>query len=98
MYLNFMVLNEFLFELSCKNTHTYTHTHMDALKVSDEYSIVAFSNNATVKMRDTIIGGGGAGAKHQRILFDPSPMHFVSSLTFAFRPYRHSAHIQLTFS
>ena len=39
----------FLFELSYKNTHTHkhgnTHTHRD----SNEYPIVAFSKNATIK-------------------------------------------------
>ena len=28
MYSNFMFLDQFLFELSCKNPHTHTHTHM----------------------------------------------------------------------
>ena len=42
----FVFLNQFLFELSCKNTHTHTqtHTHTD----SNEYPIVAFSKNATI--------------------------------------------------
>ena len=45
MHLYFMFLDQFLFELSCKNTHTHTHTntqghmHTD----SDEYSIVVYS-------------------------------------------------------
>ena len=40
MYSNFVFLDQFLFELSCKNTHTHTntHTHRD----SNEYPIVAF--------------------------------------------------------
>ena len=41
IYLNFMFLDQFLFELSCKNTHTHGNTQ-DAHKGSDEYSIVAF--------------------------------------------------------
>ena len=40
MYSNFVFVDRFLFELSCKNTHT----HRD----SDEYPIVAFSKNATI--------------------------------------------------
>ena len=42
--------DRFLYELSCKNSlshthgHTHTHTHTD----SNEYSIVAFSKNATI--------------------------------------------------
>ena len=36
MYLNLMFQDQFLFELSCKNTHTqtqtHTHTHMDTHK------------------------------------------------------------------
>ena len=55
MYSNFMFLNQFLFELSCKKhthteTHTHTHTHTDALKDSDEYSIFVFCKNATIKI------------------------------------------------
>ena len=44
MCLNFMLLDRFLYELPCKNTHgnTHTHTHTDAHKDSDEYSIVEF--------------------------------------------------------
>ena len=42
MYSNFVFLDQFLFELSCKNTQTQTHTH------THEYSIVAFSKNATI--------------------------------------------------
>ena len=42
MYSNFVFLDRFLFELSCKNTHihtnTDTHTHTD----SNEYPIIAF--------------------------------------------------------
>ena len=51
MYSDFVFLDRFLFELSCKNTHTHTqtrthtHTHTD----SNEYPIVAFSKNATIK-------------------------------------------------
>ena len=41
MYLNFIFLDPFLFELSCKrHTHTEIHTHTNAHKDSDEYSIV----------------------------------------------------------
>ena len=41
MYSNFMFLDQFLFELSCKNTLTWkhtdmhTHTHTDAYKDSN---------------------------------------------------------------
>ena len=50
MYLNFMFLDRFLFELSRKNTHTqkHTHTHTDTHKDSDESSVVAFRKNATI--------------------------------------------------
>ena len=55
-YLNFMFLDQFLFELLCKSTeiqkhthtHTHTHIHKDAQTDSDEYSIVSFCNNATI--------------------------------------------------
>ena len=40
MYSDFVFLDRFLFELSCKKTHT----HRD----SNEYPIVAFSKNATI--------------------------------------------------
>ena len=43
MYLSFLFLDQFLFELLCKNT--YTHTHRD----SDEYSIVGFCKNVTIQ-------------------------------------------------
>ena len=53
MYLNFMFIDRLLFELSCKNTETQKHrntengnTHTD----SDEYSIVGFCKNATIKI------------------------------------------------
>ena len=39
-------LDRFLFELSCKNTHTHKHTHTH--RDSNEYPIVAFSKNATI--------------------------------------------------
>ena len=42
MYSDFVFLDRFLFELSCKNTHTNTH------RDSNEYPIVAFSKNATI--------------------------------------------------
>ena len=47
MYSNFVFLDRFLFELSCKNTHMYTNmeqTHTD----SNEYPIVAFSKITTI--------------------------------------------------
>ena len=50
-----MFLDRFLFELSCKNTHIRkhtTHTHTDTHKDSNEYSIVAFCKNATIKTAD----------------------------------------------
>ena len=40
-----MFLDRFLFELSCKNTHTQTQ------RDSNEYSIVVFSKNATITSR-----------------------------------------------
>ena len=46
MYSNFLFLNRFLFELSCKNTHTHKHGNTD--RDSKEYPIVAFSKNATI--------------------------------------------------
>ena len=46
MYSNFVFLDRFLFELSCKNTHTHKHTHTH--RDSNEYPIVAFSKNATI--------------------------------------------------
>ena len=50
MYLNFMFLDQFLFELSCKNTHTQgnTHTH------PDKFFIVAFCKNATIYKDDRL--------------------------------------------
>ena len=50
MYSNFMLLDRFLFELSCKNTHTQTrtHTHTHTRRDSNEYPIVAFSKNTTI--------------------------------------------------
>ena len=47
MFFNFMLLDPFLFKLSCKNTHTHgnTRTHVEAHEDSDEYSIV---ENATI--------------------------------------------------
>ena len=57
MYSDFVFVDRFLFELSCKNTHTHTHgdththtqthTHTD----SNEYPIAAFSKNATIKIK-----------------------------------------------
>ena len=44
MYSNFMFLDRLLCELSCKKTHTHIDAHTD----SDEYSIVAFCENATI--------------------------------------------------
>ena len=48
----FRFLDQFLFELSCKNTHTHkhrrTHTHTHTHTDSNEYPIVAFSKNATI--------------------------------------------------
>ena len=46
MYSDFVFLDRFLFELSCKNTHTHKHTHTH--RDSNEYPIVAFSKNATI--------------------------------------------------
>ena len=51
MYLNFRFLDQFLFELSCKNTHTHTHT--DPHKDSNEYSIVAFCTVLTLSLGET---------------------------------------------
>ena len=47
-YSNFMFLSRLLFELSCKNKHTHTHTD------SGEYSIVAFCKNANIKISHII--------------------------------------------
>ena len=41
-----MCLDQSLFELPCKKP--WKHTHTDADKDSDEYSIVAFCKNATI--------------------------------------------------
>ena len=46
-----MLLDQFLFELSCKNPHRNTHTHIDAHKDSDEYFIVSFCKNATIILK-----------------------------------------------
>ena len=57
MYSNFIFLiSYFLFELSCKNTHTQTWTHicMRTQTHTHEYSIVAFSKNSTIKIDDYI--------------------------------------------
>ena len=52
MYSDFVFLDRFLVELSCKNTHTHTqthrHTHTHTHRDSNEYPIVAFSKNATI--------------------------------------------------
>ena len=48
---NFMFLDQFLFELSCK---THTHTNTDTQRDSNEYSIVAFSKNATITSSNVI--------------------------------------------
>ena len=52
MYSNFMFLDQFLFELSCKSTHAHTHAHIHrhTHRDSNEYPIVAFSKNATIIM------------------------------------------------
>ena len=34
-YQNFMVLDQFLFEVACKNTETHTHTHCQVLYSCD---------------------------------------------------------------
>ena len=43
---NFTFLDQLLFELLCKNTHTDTHIHTHT--GFDEYSIVSFCKNATI--------------------------------------------------
>ena len=48
-YLNFMFLDRFLFELSCKNTETRKHGKTETHTDSDEYSIVALCKNVTIK-------------------------------------------------
>ena len=48
MYSNFVFLDQFLFELPCKNTHTQTQKHTHMHRDSNEYPIVAFSKNATI--------------------------------------------------
>ena len=53
MYSNFVLLDQILFELSCKNTHTHAHkqrhTHTDThTHTQTLYHIVAFSKNATI--------------------------------------------------
>ena len=59
MYSDFVFLDQFLFELSCKNTHTHkhtqtrTHTHTHTHTDSNEYPIVAFSKNATIIRRQS---------------------------------------------
>ena len=55
MYSDFVFLDRFLFELSCKNTHTHTHKHTHTHRDSNEYPIVAFSKNATIKIDLLII-------------------------------------------
>ena len=47
MYLNLIFLDQFLFYLSCKNTHRNKHTHTDAHKDFDEHSIV-FCKDTTI--------------------------------------------------
>ena len=46
----FIYYNAFKFQVPRSKTHTrkHTHTHTDAHKDSDEYSIVAFLQNATI--------------------------------------------------
>ena len=48
MYLNFVFLDQFLFESSCRNINKNTETHRDAHKDSDQYSIDVFCKNATL--------------------------------------------------
>ena len=54
MYSNFMFLDRFLLSYRAK-THKHTHTNTDAhtYRDSDEYSIVAFSKNATIITRES---------------------------------------------
>ena len=47
LYLNFTFQDQFLFEL-WKHTHMETHTHPDAHKDSDKFSIVAFCKRAAL--------------------------------------------------
>ena len=48
MYVNFMFLDPFLLELSCKNMYTHRNTHRHTHTDSDEYSTVAFCKNASI--------------------------------------------------
>ena len=48
MYSDFVFLDQFLFELLCKNTHTHCHTHTHTERDFNEYPIVAFSKNASI--------------------------------------------------
>ena len=48
MYSDFVFLDRFLFELSCKKKHTHTNTDTHTHRDSNEYPIVAFSKNATI--------------------------------------------------
>ena len=71
MYSDFVFLDQFLFELSCKNTHTRkhgrTHTHTD----SNEYPIVAFSKNERGRLRFQIHLEGPKGPSYQIWCFYP---------------------------
>ena len=49
MYSNFMFLDQFLFESSCKDPpKTHTHSNTRTRRDSDEYSIAVFSKDATI--------------------------------------------------
>ena len=69
MYPNFVFLDRFLFELSCKKTHTNTetHTHTD----SNEYPIVAFSKNATITTAINLLFLASPHESHM-VIFKPA--------------------------
>ena len=52
MYLNFMFLDQFVFELLRKNTHTHTDAHKD----SDEHKVAFCENGLKVAWFEGCIG------------------------------------------
>ena len=65
MYSNFLFLDRFLFELSCKNTHTQTRTHTHTQRDSNEYPIVATIIIRENYVEEFFIQNGLLNQKHQ---------------------------------
>ena len=92
MYSNFVFLDRFLFELSCKNTHKHGHTHTHTCTHtqidSNEYPIVAFSKNATIRSETIIVTNY---CNHRPIYMKSPSRNCVGEA----RKWRHAVRIQL---